>query len=81
MGAYGRLVPVSGMLIWPAKRPDLNPIEMACAWIKKRLKGRHFRVEDALFEAIQKEWNDLSMNQQKERIESLNLYADCQEPD
>jgi transposase len=53
MGADDRLTQVCVMLKWPAKSPDLNPIEIICAEIKMRFRRRHFEDEEELFEAIQ----------------------------
>jgi hypothetical protein len=44
------------ILNWPAKSPDLSPIEQIWAYLKKQLKGRYFRSEDDLFAALQEEW-------------------------
>ena len=44
---------------WPSKSPDLSPIEQVWRYIKKRLAGRQFATEEALFEAISWEWNNV----------------------
>lgn len=44
-------------LPWPAKSPDLSPIEQVWAYIKKRLAGRKFTSKEELFKAISQEWN------------------------
>jgi hypothetical protein len=41
---------------WPARSPDLSPIEMMWAIVKRRLRGRRFRNADELFAAIKAEW-------------------------
>ena len=46
-------------LDWPAKSPDLSPIEQVWDYIKKRLEGQNFDSVDQLFNAIQKEWNEI----------------------
>lgn len=48
-------------LWWPAHSPDLNVIENVWGILKARMSARRevFRSADALWEAIQKEWNDL----------------------
>lgn len=52
-----RIMP--NMLNWPAKSPDLSPIEQVWDYIKKRLEGQNFDSVDQLFNAIQKEWNEI----------------------
>ena len=45
------------LMPWPAKSPDLSPIEQIWAYIKNRLAGRNFQNRDELFDAILFEWN------------------------
>jgi hypothetical protein len=40
------------VLRWPPHSPDLSPIEHMWALVKKRLRGRKFADEDALFAAM-----------------------------
>ena len=49
------------MLLWPAKSPDLSPIEHVCDEIKKRPKARsvfHAKLHE-LYDALNKEWDAL----------------------
>ena len=48
------------ILTWPAKSPDLSPIEQIWAWIKRQIAGRSFRNKDELFAAIEELWNSMS---------------------
>lgn len=52
-----RIMPNS--IPWPAKSPDLSPIEQVWDYIKKRLRGQTFADADQLFEAIRKEWDEI----------------------
>jgi transposase len=38
---------------WPAKSPDLNPIEQIWAFIQRRLRRQQFVGEGNLFHAIE----------------------------
>jgi transposase len=40
------------LLEWPAKSPDLSPIEQIWGLIKSRLRWQHFPNAGALFAAI-----------------------------
>jgi transposase len=44
------------LIDWPARSPDLSPIEQVWGYIKHKLKGRRFQNEDDLFAAIRAEW-------------------------
>ncbi len=46
---------------WPAKSPDLNPIENARAILKRRLRRRAYYPKNAgdLFDILQHEWNSI----------------------
>ena len=54
---------VPNMIDWPAKSPDLSPIEQIWALIKWNLRGRSFGSEDELFAALKEEWNKLDPKQ------------------
>jgi mRNA-degrading endonuclease YafQ of YafQ-DinJ toxin-antitoxin module len=44
------------MMFWPAKSPDLSPIEQVWAYIKKKLKGRVYTSPTDLSDAISEKW-------------------------
>ena len=50
------------MLEWPAKSPDLSPIEQVWAYIKKQLEGQTFTSADQLFNAINNVWGNIPNN-------------------
>jgi transposase len=54
--ARNHLLTMMNMLFWPAKSPDLSPIEQVWIYIKKRLKGRVYTSPIDLFDAISEEW-------------------------
>jgi hypothetical protein len=47
------------LLDWPAKSPDLSPIEHVWSYMKRRLHGRKFVNPDELFAALVEEWNKI----------------------
>jgi hypothetical protein len=44
------------LLDWPARSPDLSPIEQIWAYIKKMLKRKAFKTADELFAEISEVW-------------------------
>jgi hypothetical protein len=44
-------------LKWPAKSPDLSPIEQIWSFLKNRISGIKFRNADELFNRIKTEWD------------------------
>jgi transposase len=48
------------ILDWPARSPDLSPIEQIWAYLKFKLRLRSFSNQNELFEAIRLEWNQIS---------------------
>ena len=48
--------------MWPSKSPDLSPIEMVWAIIKKKLKGKMFSTRHELYEAVKEQWNAIPCN-------------------
>ena len=44
---------------WPAKSPDLSPIEQVWGYLKNRLAGQKFKDEESLFAALQHEWKSI----------------------
>jgi hypothetical protein len=45
---------------WPAKSPDLNPIEMLWAIVKQKIRGKNFASRDLLFAGVVDVWNSIS---------------------
>lgn len=58
---------------WPAKSPDLNPIENVWAWICREVyeDSRQFDHVDDLTEAIQHAWGRLSTNKLRDLIRTM----------
>lgn len=57
MGVLSDIVPE--VLDWPAKSPDLSPIEQLWHFLKGKLAGVKFKDQDELFDRLVKEWNDI----------------------
>jgi hypothetical protein len=51
---------VPGVLEWPSRSPDLNPIENIWSLMKRALRGPKFQSVQDLESAILKFWEDLS---------------------
>jgi hypothetical protein len=49
-------------LDWPPHSPDLSPIEMVWAIIKRMLAGRWFAGPDQLYEAIEQAWRSIDQS-------------------
>ena len=47
----------------PAQSPDLNPIEGIWLIIKQRIRRRVFDSEEELKEALQEEWDKITMEE------------------
>ena len=47
------------ILKWPAKSPDLNPIEHLWSYIKRQIKGMTFENLDELFNTISEVWENI----------------------
>lgn len=58
-------------LAHPAQSPDLNPIEGIWAIIKQRLRRRIFDSEEEMKEALQEEWDKITMEQIRDRISDM----------
>jgi hypothetical protein len=71
-GAFSIISGLCAMFTWPAKSPDLNPIEQIWSYLKKKLKGRRFVDEDDLFAAIQAEWNAMDYDMVANFVSSFN---------
>ena len=58
---------------WPAQSPDLNPIEHAWSYLKKRL--REYKIPpngmEQLWERVEKEWNEILAEVCQGLIESM----------
>ena len=50
-------------LIHPAQSPDLNPIEGIWSIIKQRLRRRIFNSEGEMKEALQEEWDKITIKE------------------
>lgn len=55
----------------PAQSPDLNPIEGIWAIIKQRLRRRIFDSEEEMKEALQEEWDKITMEEIRYRIADM----------
>jgi transposase len=55
----------------PAQSPDLNPIEGIWAIIKQRLRKRIFDTEDEMKQALQEEWDKITMEEIRHRIADM----------
>jgi transposase len=58
-------------LVHPAQSPDLNPIEGIWAIIKQRLRRRIFDSEKEIKEALQEEWDRITMKEIRDRIADM----------
>jgi DDE superfamily endonuclease len=63
--------------VHPAQSPDLNPIEGIWCIIKQRLRRRIFDSEEDMKEAIQEEWDLITLEQIRDRI--ANMPRRCAE--
>lgn len=57
---------------WPARSPDLNPIEMVWARIKNIIRGQEFNNADELFAAVKAAWDSLTESDILELVTSFN---------
>lgn len=58
-------------LSYPAQSPNLNPIEGIWAILKQRLRRRVFNSEEEIKEALQVEWDKITMQEIRDRIADL----------
>jgi len=58
-------------LTHPAQSPDLNPIEGIWSIIKQRLRRRIFDSEEEMKEALQEEWDKITMEEIRDRIADM----------
>lgn len=62
------------ILPWPARSPDLNPIENICAYIKMQLESiydAHPANQVALWDRIQHIWDEITDDQCRHLVESM----------
>lgn len=50
------------LMKWPAYSPDLNLIESLWSIVKRKLRGTRFQSKEQLFEAAQKAWQAIPLN-------------------
>ena len=57
--------------IWPPSSPDLNPLDY-CIWgmLEEKVNSKRHSSIEALKASIQREWNDLSMEDVRESIDA-----------
>lgn len=58
-------------LVHPAQSPDLNPIEGIWAILKQRIRRRIFDSEEEMKEALQEEWDKITMEEIQYRIADM----------
>lgn len=58
-------------VIYPAQSPNLNPIEGIWNIIKQRLRRRIFHSEEEIKEALQEEWDKITMTEIRKRISQM----------
>ena len=49
----------SELLDWPAKSPDLSPIEQLWNYLKRKVAGVLFKSPEKLYERLSKEWEKI----------------------
>lgn len=59
------------VLDWPSQSPDLNPIENLWSILDQKLKFRKVNTLNALFDALEEGWNNLSIDILHRFIESM----------
>jgi len=57
---------------WPARSPDLNPIENIWGIMKGRLMLRKLETKDELVVAIKQEWANITLDQIRATIGNWN---------
>lgn len=68
---YIRSNNISVVPSWPPNSPDLNPIENAWAWCKRRVYSKHHNNLQELWGAVQEAWDALPISQCKNLMTSL----------
>jgi hypothetical protein len=59
------------VLPWPARSPDLSPIENVWGLMQSRLRRRTFTSKEVLWEAVQAEWRKISPEYLKSLYDSM----------
>ena len=47
------------LLDWPAKSPDLSPIEQLWNYLKRRFAGINFKTREDFYERVRVEWENI----------------------
>lgn len=55
----------------PAQSPDLNPIEGIWNIIKQRIRQRHFYTDEEVKQALQEEWDRITLEEIRTRISDM----------
>ncbi|GFX19198.1 probable ATP-dependent RNA helicase DDX10 [Trichonephila clavipes] len=60
-------------LVWPARSPDLNPIENVWDALGRQVAGRNYppTIKNTLFHALTKEWDKLPQQLQDNVVQSM----------
>ena len=70
---YFHAIGIKGVLEWPAKSPDLNPIENAQGWLTKEVQknGKEYNTTDDLMATVLKAWEELPVKYLENFISSM----------
>src|SRR5262249_46399710 len=67
---------VNGVVVmaWPARSPDLNPIENLWGWLVRRVyaNGRQYSTTDGLKQAILEEWDNVPATLLHRLVDSMH---------
>ena len=59
------------VLQWPSQSPDLNPIEHLWEELERRIRKKNMKNNTELWETIQEEWNQISVDVCKTLVDSM----------